>query len=104
MLMPPAGNRFANMLAPPTSFARTRRASAPRRIISARSVTTADAGNFAGLDRSRAIDSLGRGVCARRPIRVRGPYRAIATEDPRPIVMRLYSWGPPAYSAPLQLI
>jgi len=74
------------MLAPPTILARMRFPTAPRLNISPTRIGSTVAGNLAGFDRSRDIDSAGSNTCASPPIFATGSWRMIATHDPRPMV------------------
>ena len=94
----------ANMLAPPASLAIRYRGSAPRAVSRCTSSGTAVSGNLAGLLESRARLLEGSRMCAIAPVHARGSCSMIATQDPRPSVMRTASARPAAQSATLTMV
>src|SRR5437016_994879 len=92
------------MLAPPASFATSRRRSAPSAVRRSIRNGTAVSGNLAGLVASRARLLEGSSTWAMAPARASGSCSMIATQDPSPSVTITPSARATAHSATLTIV
>src|SRR5438046_1793042 len=92
------------MLAPPASFATSRRRSAPSAVRRSIRNGTAVSGNLAGLLASRARLLEGSSTWAMAPARASGSCSMIATQDPSPSVTITPSARATAHSATLTIV
>src|SRR5438552_372630 len=92
------------MLAPPASFATSRRRSAPSAVRRSIKNGTAVSGNLAGLVASRARLLEGSSTWAMAPARASGSCSMIATQDPSPSVTITPSARATAHSATLTIV